>query len=90
MNSLPSASQMREPCPRAMKGGVPPTLRYARTGEFTPPGIDCCARSKSFFEILLIHATVSFRGTNQPKPKLPRISNKLPWRLRRRRPFKPM
>ena len=24
---------------------VPPTLLNARTGEFTPPGIDCCARS---------------------------------------------
>src|SRR6185312_9406040 len=32
--------------PRAMKGGAPPTLRKARTGELTPPGIDCWARSK--------------------------------------------
>src|SRR5947209_8917012 len=30
-----------------MKGGVPPTLRNARTGELTPPGISVCARAKS-------------------------------------------
>ena len=30
-----------------MKGGVPPTLRKARTGELTPPGISFCARAKS-------------------------------------------
>src|SRR3982750_855156 len=30
-----------------MKCGVPPTARKARTGEFTPPGITCLARSKS-------------------------------------------
>src|ERR1700687_4583010 len=28
-----------------MKGGVPPTLRKARTGEFTPPGINFWARA---------------------------------------------
>src|SRR5689334_22982726 len=30
-----------------MKTGVPPTDLNARTGELTPPGIDCWARSKS-------------------------------------------
>src|SRR5437868_15289736 len=30
-----------------MKRGVPPTARKARTGELTPPGITCSARSKS-------------------------------------------
>src|SRR5574341_311923 len=40
---LPSASQRRDPSPRTMNGGVPPTLRYARTGELTPPGISACA-----------------------------------------------
>ncbi len=30
-----------------MNRGVPPTARNARTGEFTPPGITCCARSNS-------------------------------------------
>jgi hypothetical protein len=29
-----------------MKRGVPPTERKARTGEFTPPGMVRCARSK--------------------------------------------
>src|SRR5450755_2624669 len=42
MYSLPSTSNIREPCPRAIKGGVPPTPRNARTGEFTPPGINFC------------------------------------------------
>src|SRR5450432_1566728 len=35
------------PCARAMKRGVPPTARKARTGEFTPPGITRLARSNS-------------------------------------------
>ncbi len=30
-----------------MKRGVPPTALNARTGEFTPPGVTACARSKS-------------------------------------------
>src|SRR5579883_21440 len=47
MYSLPSTSKMWEPSPRAMNGGLPPTLRKARTGELTPPGINCRARSKS-------------------------------------------
>src|SRR5438270_11935717 len=44
MYSLPSASKIWEPSPRAIKGGFPPTLRKARTGEFTPPGMMRCAR----------------------------------------------
>src|SRR5665213_301941 len=47
MYSFPSASKIREPSPRTMKGGVPPTLRQARTGELTPPGMESRARSKS-------------------------------------------
>src|SRR3990167_4054721 len=38
---------MNGPSARAMKRGVPPTALKARTGEFTPPGITFCARSKS-------------------------------------------
>jgi hypothetical protein len=30
-----------------MKSGVPPTLRNARTGEFTPPGMDFKALANS-------------------------------------------
>src|SRR5580692_1075546 len=48
MNSFSSASQMREPFPRTINGGSPPTAPNARTGEFTPPGImlsaRCCKR----------------------------------------------
>src|SRR5579864_3537129 len=44
MYSFPSASHMREPSPRTMNGGSPPTARKARTGESTPPGIKASAR----------------------------------------------
>src|SRR5579863_1175060 len=47
MYSLPSMSYSREPCPRAMNGGVPPTPRNARTGEFTPPGISFWAQANN-------------------------------------------
>src|SRR5262249_44942395 len=45
MYSLPSASQSREPLPRTMNGGSPPTARKARTGESTPPGMTFSARA---------------------------------------------
>src|SRR5215212_266278 len=44
---FPLASQKYAPCARCTKRGVPPTARKARTGEFTPPGMSCLARSKS-------------------------------------------
>src|SRR6266436_9542035 len=47
MYSFPSTSQIRAPSPRATKNGALPTLRNARTGEFTPPGIRFCARAKN-------------------------------------------
>src|SRR5574340_337630 len=47
---LPSASQRREPSPRTMKGGSPPTARKARTGELTPPGMTASARFCSWRE----------------------------------------
>src|SRR6516225_7027779 len=47
MYSRPSTSHTRLPLARAMKRGVPPTARKARTGEFTPPGVVCWARSNS-------------------------------------------
>src|SRR5438093_11715207 len=47
MYSLPSTSQIFAPSPRATKNGAPPTLRNARTGELTPPGMRSCARVKS-------------------------------------------
>src|SRR5436190_13574698 len=36
---------MREPWPRSMNLGTPPTPRKARTGELTPPGITFWARA---------------------------------------------
>src|SRR6202522_4092889 len=47
MYSFPSTSKMWDPTPRAMNGGVPPTPRKARTGEFTPPGISFWAQANS-------------------------------------------
>src|SRR6266550_3263140 len=47
MYSVPSTSQIRAPSARATKNGSPPTLRNARTGELTPPGMRSCARVKS-------------------------------------------
>src|SRR3984957_11343704 len=52
MYSLPSTSKMCEPWPRAMNGGVPPTPRKARTGEFTPPGISFWAQANSSSDLL--------------------------------------
>src|SRR4051812_16849055 len=39
MYCLPSTSQIWAPCARSTKNGSPLTLRKARTGEFTPPGM---------------------------------------------------
>src|SRR2546426_7299398 len=55
---LPSASQRWEPCPRTMNGGSPPTARKARTGEFTPPGIICSARSYNLRDCSSLRAMV--------------------------------
>ena len=38
----------RAPSARSTKNGSPPTLRNARTGEFTPPGMRFCAACKKF------------------------------------------
>src|SRR5690554_7407676 len=48
-------SHTRAPLARSMKSGSPPTLLNARTGEFTPPGINFCAFSKAalLFSIFL-------------------------------------
>src|ERR1017187_1781751 len=54
MYSLPSTSNRCEPSPRAMKMGCPPTLRNARTGEFTPPGIFSTARRNSSSDLVCI------------------------------------
>src|SRR5690606_13608365 len=46
----PSTSHSRLPRPRAMNGGVRPTLPKARTDELTPPGINRTARRWSASE----------------------------------------
>src|SRR5579864_5211773 len=53
MYSLPSASHMREPLPRTIYGGSPPTDLNARTGESTPPGITREARAWSSCDLFL-------------------------------------
>src|SRR5579864_1256167 len=52
MYSLPSASHMREPLPRTIYGGSPPTDLNARTGESTPPGITREARAWSSCDLI--------------------------------------
>src|SRR5437763_16378343 len=52
----PSTSFIVAPCALAMKRGVPPTPRNARTGEFTPPGINSTARAKSSSELCCLFA----------------------------------
>src|SRR5213080_4423916 len=47
MYSFPSTSQILVPSARATTNGSPPTLRNARTGELTPPGMRFCAREKN-------------------------------------------
>lgn len=54
MNSLSWISYTREPCARLMNTGDPPTALKARTGEFTPPGINFCASSKACSEVVII------------------------------------
>src|SRR3569623_757583 len=73
MYLLPSTSVSVAPSPCAMNTGSQPTLRHARTGELTPPGITRFARSKmawlrfSFMSELLEafaddHGVVILRG----------------------------
>src|SRR3990170_6760526 len=53
MKEFPSASVIVDPFAFAMKRGVPPTERKARTGELTPPGITFCASRNSFLETVV-------------------------------------
>src|ERR1051325_12066875 len=58
---------MLAPSARATKNGSPPTLRNARTGELTPPGMRCCARANSSEEWKLKKANVE-----RPTPNVQR------------------
>src|SRR5215469_2370992 len=66
MYSLPSASQIRAPCPRTMNGASHSTALKARTGEFTPPGMSLAARSCRRRD------STSFRGMLLPRELEPR------------------
>jgi hypothetical protein len=46
IRSRPSAVVSVAPWADFVKNGAPPTERKARTGELTPPGINCWARAK--------------------------------------------
>src|SRR5579872_1770791 len=71
MYSLPSASQMREPSPRTIKGGSPPTARKARTGESTPPGITASARFCSLRDCSVLRPTLSSQQVTIATPATP-------------------
>ena len=58
MYSLPSMSQIRQPFPRSMKRGVPPTEPKARTGLFTPPGILRLAARKAAEDFACVWARI--------------------------------
>jgi hypothetical protein len=42
--------------------GSPPTLRKARTGLFTPPGMYLCARANKDFDLWLTETTPEVEG----------------------------
>src|SRR5262252_1789937 len=96
MYSRPSASQIRLPKPRSMKGGVPPTARNARTGELTPPGMTLRERSnsRSLFEVTGEHpgklpgALLDIRRIEQGADHRERIDSRgqKPWSVLRRDP----
>src|SRR5918994_2013070 len=66
MIELPSTSKMRDPSPRSMNSGSPPTGRNARTGLFTPPGISPTERSISLAERSM--ASIVLASTLSPLP----------------------
>src|ERR1041385_5079927 len=66
---------MLAPCARETKKGSPPTLRKARTGEFTPPGMRVCAREKSSEECEVI----AF-GRKRPTSNIQRPTFNSEWR----------
>src|SRR5208283_1958660 len=80
MYSFPSASQMCEPSPRTINGGVPPTARYARTGEFTPPGMTFFARSNSASDFAWFIATFSGNVLARDQPVQEEPEHRLAYR----------
>src|SRR5207247_8755800 len=78
MYSFPSTSQTRAPSERATKNGSPPTLRNARTGELTPPGMRSCARVKSSDdrEFKKKRSTFNAQRSTLKSEKLSRLSSR--------------
>src|SRR3954465_4033644 len=79
MYSLLSTSHMREPSPRAIKTGSPPTDLNARTGESTPPGITCSARCCSLRDFSKLRAIRKPASKNEnwlvyQRPKHPLVT----------------
>src|SRR5947209_14096216 len=68
MYSFPSTSHMRDPAARATKNGSAPTLRSARTGEFTPAGIRAFARANNSDEREVIEFDVQRPTSNVQRP----------------------
>lgn len=71
MKVFPSTSVTVAPFALAMKSGVPPTDRKARTGEFTPPGMIFVAARNSFRDFLVV--SLSTRPPNRTNHKIGRI-----------------
>src|SRR3954465_3753343 len=55
----PSTSVNVAPEADSIKRGVPPTPRNARTGEFTPPGINSTARANNSSELSRVSLSVA-------------------------------
>jgi hypothetical protein len=60
MYSFPVQSVMQAPLADAIKTGVPPTARKARTGELTPPAIDWLAALKRDSEVFMQPFSIVF------------------------------
>src|SRR4051812_41413488 len=53
MYEFPSTSVTRQPCASLMNRGVPPTALNARTGDDTPPGMNCFALRNAASELAM-------------------------------------
>src|SRR5437763_16910076 len=69
MYSSPSTSQIFAPFACVTKNGAPLTLRNARTGELTPPGISDWAREQSSDEreVIFIRTSNAQCPTSNPQ-----------------------
>src|SRR5438105_1586485 len=70
MYSFPSTSQIFAPSARSMKKGALPTLRNARTGEFTPPGMRFCAAANNLDESEAMETECKRPTSNIERPTL--------------------